>query len=173
MRVFLQAKSWQMFLLIFVPMILPTFMAPLSSGLLVFQVTTIAWMFIVVGWLYSVGIAANNKVPDELRRNPTLYRFGLMFAIIYMCAVQFFFIGSLEAGKPPEPPAWLIPAHLLSMFFLFYGLLFTAKQFTTCEQQKNAKFLEHSGPFFLFWFCPLGVWFLQPKINDLFANKNA
>jgi len=173
MNIFLRAKSWQMFLLIIAPMLLPAFIAPLGGGMLIFQISTIVWMAVLVGWLYSVGIASNNYAPEELRKNPVMYKFGFLFAVIYMFAAQFLIFGAFEAGGPPKPPVWFFPAHLLSMFFMFYGLWFTAKQFVTCDRKEKVKFLQYSGPFFLFWFSPIGVWFLQPKINELFASKNA
>jgi hypothetical protein len=69
-------------------------------------------------------------------------------------------------------PTWIFPLHLTSMVGMFYGLWFTAKQFTTYQHGRDVSFLEYSGPFFLFWFSPIGVWFLQPKVNQL-PDRNA
>jgi hydrogenase maturation factor len=36
---------------------------------------------------------------------------------------------------------------------------------------RTVSFYDYAGPFFLWWFFPLGIWFVQPRINRLFANS--
>jgi hypothetical protein len=31
-------------------------------------------------------------------------------------------------------------------------------------------FYDFSGPFFLLWFFPIGIWIIQPRINRLFTD---
>lgn len=63
----------------------------------------------------------------------------------------------------------IIPV-LLVMICLFYILSFVARSLTAVERQKQVTFYEYAGAFFLVWFYPIGIWFIQPKINALFAN---
>jgi hypothetical protein len=53
------------------------------------------------------------------------------------------------------------------VFCIFYCFYFTAKTFKTAELQKEVSFNDFVGEFFLVWFSPIGVWILQPKINQL------
>lgn len=66
--------------------------------------------------------------------------------------------------------------HLFSMFCLFYCLYFVAKTIKTAELQKETSFGDFAGEFFLIWFYPIGIWFIQPKINriakSLTSNQN-
>lgn len=42
-----------------------------------------------------------------------------------------------------------------------------AKTIKIVEVQKSVKFVDFAGEFFLLWFFPIGIWFLQPKIKKL------
>jgi hypothetical protein len=57
--------------------------------------------------------------------------------------------------------------HLLSMVCIFLGLRFAAKTMKSVELGRMAKFGDYAGEFFLIWFSPIGVWFLQPRLNKL------
>jgi hypothetical protein len=54
------------------------------------------------------------------------------------------------------------------MFCIFYCFYFTAKVLKTVELQKPVTFNDYAGEFFLIWFFPIGIWFIQPRINRLF-----
>jgi hypothetical protein len=56
---------------------------------------------------------------------------------------------------------------------MFYALWFTAKQFMSLQRQEALTFIDYSGPFFLLWFFPIGIWFIQPKVNSILGEKNA
>ncbi len=168
MGFFLKAKSWQLFLIFMVVMLSqPLFMVMLSNPKIAIGISTAFFTLVLVGWLWSIGIASNNLLPDPLKKSTRLYSSGLVFASLY--ALLFGFVLSPAKGFP----AYIIPLHLLSMCFMFYALWFTAKQFTTLQRQETVNFFEFSGPFFMLWFFPIGVWFMQPRVNKLLGEKNA
>ena len=68
---------------------------------------------------------------------------------------------------------FIIPLHLFSMFCIFYCLYFVAKTYKTAELQREVSFGDFVGEFFLFWFYPIGVWFLQPKINEMHLDSDS
>jgi len=41
------------------------------------------------------------------------------------------------------------------------------KTLNSAEMQKEAHFSDYIGDFFLLWVFPIGVWFIQPRINSL------
>jgi hypothetical protein len=63
--------------------------------------------------------------------------------------------------------AIIFPLHFFAMFCIFYCLYFVAKTFKTVELQREVTFSDFAGEFFLFWFFPIGVWIVQPKINKM------
>lgn len=67
--------------------------------------------------------------------------------------------------------AIIVPLHLFSMFCIFYCLYFVAKTIKTAELQRETAFSDFVGEFFLIWFFPIGIWFIQPRVNQL-AERN-
>lgn len=52
-------------------------------------------------------------------------------------------------------------------FCVIYSLYFVAKTFKTVELQREVKFSDFAGEFFMIWFYPIGIWIIQPKINKM------
>jgi hypothetical protein len=63
--------------------------------------------------------------------------------------------------------AAIVPVHLFSMFCMFYCLYFISKELKAVEWQRPVTFSVYTGEFFLIWFFPIGIWFIQPRINKL------
>ena len=59
--------------------------------------------------------------------------------------------------------------HLVATFCMFYNLYFVAKSLKLVELQRPVGFYDYSGPLFLLWFFPAGIWVVQPRINRLYA----
>lgn len=172
MRLFLTLKHWQLFILIMIPMLMPQFMIMDSGDFKWFGAITALWGIIIFGWIYSVGNEANKRLPNQFKKNDLIFKIGFLIALVYMALMAFLIFPNLEISESPGPyPTWAIPLHIASMFGIFYGLWFTSKQFTTLQRGESVKFIDFSGPFFLFWFAPIGVWFLQPRINQVFNDK--
>ncbi|MDH4471219.1 MAG: hypothetical protein QE487_01355 [Fluviicola sp.] len=76
-------------------------------------------------------------------------------------------------GEPPNL-TWAIPLfillflmHFFAMFCIIYVLYFIAKTLKSVELQREAHFSDYIGEFFLIWFFPVGVWFIQPRVNRI------
>ena len=176
MKILLKLKAWQMFVLILLPMLAPGYVLNKTDSFNIFLVVMIIWLLVIVSWMYTVGATANSLLPSHLKKNITIYRLGFIAPLLYTIFMFLYVMPNLQINPDTKGfplPTWVIPLHLISVFGMFYGLWFTAKQFVTLQKLKEVKFIDYSGPFFLFWFSPLGVWFLQPKINELFNSKKA
>ena len=132
------------------------------------------------GWFYAVGISLNKKLPTSAPMRLGLFKAALLVPAIYILAILLVlvnrFIGIPVSNNPGLAIfAVVIPLHLLSMVGIFYCLYFNAKELKTVELQRPVKFEDFIGEFFLFWFYPVGVWIIQPKLNKIFhseANAN-
>ena len=129
---------------------------------------TIVFALLYFGWLCSVAIACSKALPLSLYSSPKPMLVSLAYALIYLVINGKFF-----SGTHGQPPSYIFLFHLGAMAAIFYSLGFTAKQLAKLEQQQKVSFFSYSGPFFLFWFFPIGVWFIQPKVNQLLAGENA
>ena len=194
---FLRAKHWQLFLLTFgLPMIfqfimMGTMFAGMGAGVeadpsalfnffAVFPVLMIIFVGTFFGWLWSIAIGLQNKIPANVKMKTSTFKVFffipityMLFIFIGMTTIMSGFSGIFGSGEDPNAGlvagsmAIILPLHFFSMFCIFYCLYFVSKTFKTVELQRETTFSDYAGEFFLIWFYPIGVWVLQPKINKL------
>ena len=150
---FLRAKHWQLFLLLVVT----------GAAGLVWSVFLIALaMLCFAAWLWSMGRFLSSMRPQSLRLKTGFFRFALIYPVLYTCASAPFF---------PNPPmfAVFLLLQVLAMACLIYVMYFVSKNLAMVETGKPARFYDYAGRFFLLWCYPIGIWFIQPRINRLYA----
>lgn len=191
---FLKAKHWQLFLLTFgIPMIFqfvmigsmisnignesnpdPTLM---FNYMKFFPIMMIIFMGVFFGWFWAVAIGLQKKVPENIKMKVKKFKIFFFIPMAYILFISIFMGGAMnglmESGTPPSNGVIgglvgiIFPLHLFSMFCIFYSLYFVAKTYKTVELQKEVKFSDFAGEFFLIWFYPVGIWIVQPKINKM------
>ena len=191
---FLRAKHWQLFLLLFgVPMlfqfVIMTSMisnieasgspnpAMMFDQMKFFPLIMVVYMAVFFSWFWSMAIGLQAKVPEGVKMKVKKFKIFFFIPLCYMTLIMFFmgfvFNGIADGTEDPSGALFgglvmiIFPLHLLSMFCMFYILYFAAKTVKTVELQREVKFSEFAGEFFLLWFYPIGVWIVQPKINKM------
>jgi len=181
MDIFLKGKAWQVFLLLVaVPFgfqaVLMSFLVSSDSPnpeliLKVMPVIMLVFMGIFLLWFWSLGVGINQRISTEFKPKSKLFKFSIIYSAIYALIFQAFFTLAANESNPGGAMVVILPMHLLGMFCMFYALYFVAKNIATFENEKTVKFSEFSGPFFLLWFFPIGIWLLQPRINRIYTNN--
>jgi hypothetical protein len=182
MQIFLKWKAWQIFLLIVVfpfatqSLIMKALInsQELETGLLFNVMPLIMLIFIGIYllWFWSLGTELNKIVPEDIRLKVSRFKFGIKFCAIYMVVFQMFFIATANGYGSSTYMSWIIIPHLVAMYFMFYSIYFISKNLVAFENNKNDKSKSSKVTFFLMWFFPLGIWFVQPRINKMYAAKN-
>jgi len=186
---FLKAKHWQIFLMTFgLPFIIQILTAPMvflgndpMIMMRVFPVIMILCIGGLLGWFWSIGAGLQSEVPGNVKMKVKKFKILLITPLIYILlisiAMSTIFNGVFETVREPDTSLMggllgvIIPLHLFSMFCIFYCLYFVAKTFKTVELQREVTFSDFAGEFFLFWFFPVGIWIIQPKINKMIENE--
>ncbi len=132
-------------------------------------------------WFYTLGTNLHRRLPTDVKMNSLLFKIFLtIFAIstLLLCYFLYHFysniIPSAAQGHPPyiSPLIILIiPLQFFSVFCIFYCMYFVAKSLKSIELQREAVFGEYIIEIILILFLIVGIWFLQPKINNLFAEE--
>ncbi len=151
--------------------VLPTlivYMLRFSFTKLLIATIALFMMIVVFGWLYSLGSWSNAQLPDNLKKTVLPYALGLATPIIYLMLVIILYFPLLESGTPPPPPSWMMPMHFLSMLGVFYGIWFSARQYMALQRGHEVDFMIFSSTFLMMWIFPLGIWIIQPSVNELF-----
>lgn len=191
----LTAKHWQLFILTFgvqmlvqIAMMGYFFSAMISNDfeqnpflifdlLKYFPIVMILLMIVYLAWIYSVSVGLQSKVPSNVSMKVKKFKIFFFIPIVYNILFMIGFslwISSMNHQAPLDNfvhfenffPIFF-PVNLFAMFCSLYTIYFTAKTIKTVELQREVKFGEFVGEFFLIWFYFIGVWILQPKINKM------
>jgi len=194
MSTLLRAKHWHLFVLVYgFPLVLQILLiAAIFNGIsdagsrssnlffnLYFTVSpfiTVIFMTILMGWIYSIGVGLQREIPDHLRRPTRFFKLTIIFPVIYFAAAFAFVFNRMALtflSSYVDGFAIILPLHLFAMFCMVYMLYYSAKTLKTAELQRETSFTDFAGEFFLIWFFPIGIWFLQPKINKLVRPVSA
>ncbi|ASS47891.1 MAG: hypothetical protein A3D31_01660 [Candidatus Fluviicola riflensis] len=130
-------------------------------------------------WQWSVGTGLQAYLHPDTRLR--VKRFKIFFFIPWIYMGAFLLVATIIStqirssnGDESSGLAWAIPLfilaflmHFFSIFCIIYTLYFVAKTLKSVELQREAHFSDYIGEFFLIWFFPVGVWFIQPRINRI------
>jgi hypothetical protein len=182
MKILLKIKHWQLFLILFG---LPfgfqiIFISSMIGGhsdflfnyFIFFPFLMVLYIAIFFGWFWSIAVGLQYKVPADVKMKVGRFKIFFFTPLIYILfIVGFMFIG-FGTGHQPHPGifALIVPLHLFSMFCMFHNLYFVSKTIKTIELQREVIFSDFAGEFFLIWFFPIGIWFIQPKLNKFAEN---
>ena len=193
---FLRAKHYQIFLLtIGIPFIFQfsvvLYLMPTVNGggeiddetlfsiIKVFPVLMMVFMGVIFGWLYSIGIGLQSKLPEDVKMKVGKFKIFFFIPLVYISLISMgmiFLLSNIAFLAGTFAPGVMILVffliHTFSMFCIFYVLYFAAKTFKTVELQKEVRFSEFAGEFFMLWIFPIGVWILQPKINKMMEEED-
>lgn len=182
---FLKAKHWQIFLVtIGLPLIIEIIAIPImisgnnpSVFIRFMPIIMIFFMFGFFGWFWAIATGLQYKVPEGVKMKVKKFKVFFFIPLIYIIS-SFVSMGiilgngsettqKLNDGQVLEVIGLIVPLHLFSMFCIFYCLYFVAKTYKTVDLQREVTFSDFAGDFFLFWFFPVGIWIIQPKINKM------
>jgi hypothetical protein len=173
-NVFVRARRWQIFVgaatlaLVAQVLMLRTMFLPGNDTAKVPLAVIIALgacAIYLALWLWSVGAFLHSIVESRLRLNLNVFRMAVIFPLIYAPV----FAASLYSLRPA---LFLIifPLHLFATFSVFCSFRFVSKSLALVERASPVSFPDYRGSFLGLWFFPVGVWFIQPRINRLYAG---
>jgi hypothetical protein len=168
MKKILTLPAWQVFLLLIIPCFFP-------DETLVGTILTIIWAAFIAYCIYFLGASLYQKLPAGHDLKIKRFHFNLLFPVVYLTIVSILFRGGYEINQNDyQEYGWtlaiILPLHLFTMYCIFYTIWFIAKCIATIENNKMVGFDSYAGNFFLIWFFPIGVWFIQPKVRKIFSE---
>lgn len=156
MNYLLKIKHWQLFAIMLLPtMFLNSFV---TESVSICDLIGSIWLLAVyLLWLYSIG----NIKYDE-KGSSMLFKGCFSYSIIYAV----FILYTYNIGMS-NFPYWHIPIHILALIASFYILYFATNVFVSHRKLNYDIGVDFLSTFILFWFFPIGLFFLQPKLNDI------
>jgi hypothetical protein len=175
---FLRAKHWQVFVLTWGAYLVGTMAlvvsvpeGPIENPLRVGLVTEVVMLpFIVcfMGWLWSMGSFLFSISEPSLKLSIHYFRFAIVFPTLYLLTALPFFL-----SRDSTVEAIILPLHLLAVFCLLYVIYFVSKSLVIAEKCEAVTFNDYALSLFLLFFSLIGIWLIQPRINRLYARRDA
>jgi uncharacterized membrane protein YeiH len=161
MNFFLKSSTPLIFFVLILPMIVNA-MIPMEnmSSFLVILFGAIE-MIVLLTWFYAIGSAFYNKLRDKGKLNFRIFQISAITPILALL------VGGLIRDSLKNNPSVILIISLLALFAIFYCINFAAKVIAIFERNQSVGFADYADNFFLLWFFPIGVWFIQPKIQKL------
>jgi hypothetical protein len=168
MRFILKLRHWQIFsLAIGLPILADIFgkFQGRQTGAIavIIGMMTASTLF---GWIWSIANELHKKLP--IGNNFKLWRFktSLLFALALL--VFLFWADENEVFMDSDTFLFLsLPGIAIYLALMIHSVLFAAKILRSVELRRVAKMEEYAGDAFLIWMAPLGVWLIQPRLNNL------
>ena len=117
-------------------------------------------LLIYILWPLLVGKALMEYLPPKISLSEAFFILNW-----FIVAVEFFAVAIIYPGETLTFTG--LPA--LLFFYALYAAVqsmsFPGKVLRSIEKKREANFGEYIGDFFLIFFLPIGIWFLQPRIN--------
>jgi hypothetical protein len=102
----------------------------------------------------------------EFQSELWVFRTALLCPLVVYASL--FILAFTTSAQIPQQA--ILPLHLLALISFLYLQIFVSKNLVSAETGKSASFSAYLGTSLLIWFWPIGVWFVQPRINRLFAH---
>ena len=188
MKILLRLKHWQLFIMLIAAPLVMDFVYITTTifsntnrkvMMTVFLSVIIFSLCMFFAWFYALGTSLYKKLPAREEMSLTKFKICLYIPVTFVLFICLFMISVINnpgTGEGfPGIGIWilaiLIPIDLFSVYCIFYCLYFNAKVLKAVEQQSPVEFSDYVGEFFSFLFFPIGIWFIQPRVNSLFDNK--
>jgi hypothetical protein len=167
MPTILTIRHWQIILLIFALMLPFGITVQLLSHFLPYRWASSFFDLLSLGLLVSYPFLVWNKL-NTLLRGETLYERTERKSMIILIAL----VGAAQIVRmafPYQPPRYVAAGVFVISFTLLCAA--PAKQLKSIELKRNAGVWEYVPEAFLFFMWPLGVLWLQPRVNEVQGRR--
>jgi hypothetical protein len=160
MKSILKLKHWQVFIILILGLFIGNF--EIEGNPTLTTILLLVGMTIYFSWILLVGHGLYQFLPDKIELNYNLF---LINSFIWLTAYIIVMVISDGQGMTFSGVE-AIPGFYVFFTFLHF-LMFPARTLKSIEKDKKADIGECIGDFFLIVFLPIGIWFLQPRINKV------
>jgi hypothetical protein len=140
------------------------------------EVAAILFLLIwfAAGWYFwDLGELLDGRLAVGTQLNFRRYRIGVVFILLFPAVFIWFPQDEfLLSNYTHTEYGWrwaMIPFQLAFGYFAFYNLYFLSKALSDMRKERGMK--EHIAEYLLlFWFFPIGIFLLKPKIDSVLGG---
>jgi len=170
MKEIIRLKHWQVFSIIaigyIISYVLPTTNFEIGSitSLELAAIATIITLILLFSYTLTIGLYLNN-----IKDNPYHFRNWVLIIAILCCILGYSYL-SLQRLKLDNEfiPFWIgFISTPLTFWGVYYAYYSVAKSLKSIELDREAKFSECIIDAITIFMLPIGVWFIQPRLNRI------
>ena len=166
MKSVLTAKHWQIFLFLMFAMVLGNFTVEGQS--LLNTISKIIGAVILLAWPFILGLELYRYLPERIELGNTLIIINGL--LIILSAIALVIISNGQEMNYSGSGLKALPVFYF-IFAILHILFFPGKVLRSIELGHKASFGDYIGYGVLIWFWPIGIWFLQPKVNKVVKEQ--
>ena len=179
MNLILRAKHWQIFIVVFfipsllivVGLLCYNFYGSLTSLFYMIPTGLALSQIVIYAWLWIVGKTISDNVEGQklfktLIKIPCFVILLILFFWLFLTLrISFGFFST--ANILFASLFVILPVQFVFVVSLIYCFYFVARSLKQFETKQKPKFEEFFKEFILILIFPVGIWFLQPRINRI------
>jgi peptidoglycan/LPS O-acetylase OafA/YrhL len=160
MTFILKLRHWQVFPIILLGAILYGFTFIGHETLT--TISTVAGGVILFSWTLLTGHALYQILPERIKLNYNLFLLNSFISLTAFLTIRIVYEGQDFSfdGFAALPGFYFV-------FACLHFLIFPVRALRSIEKGTKASVSECIGDFLLIVFLPIGIWFLQPRINKV------
>ena len=123
-------------------------------------------------WVWCIGHISNACCEHRLRRGNRLFNLAFPIPLVYLVFSMEAWPRLVQSGRTSGALSVIMFLHFICVFLVFYGLAQSAMRLRTAESGDHAGFWRSIGAMLLIWYFPIGVWFIQPRLQALIRKAS-
>jgi hypothetical protein len=172
---FLRARHWQIFALlcgtyicgqVAIPIVLPSLALKDLKDALLAEAAMLPFIICFMGWFWAIGSLLYNSVEPNGRADFGGFHFATVFLAVFLTTALPIFVNA--TGNVAGVLGILTFLAGLSLIYICY---FVARTLASIDKRREIGLNDYIGPLVLLCFAPIGVWVIQPQINQLYAKS--
>jgi hypothetical protein len=174
----LRTKHWQVFLLAWGPhafSILQLIFAPKTIG----DNFLLWFLLLIVGttnsfiWAWRVMVEMKRMYPTNILAFKIAYWIPAISILVFIAELTYNFL--IHKRAPSKINSLMVWATIgiLSLVCIAFGLLFIGRMLKAVELKRTPTVREHLFESIVMLVPPIGVWIVQPRLNEIYANQKA
>ncbi|MGB3800382.1 MAG: hypothetical protein WA952_11265, partial [Lewinella sp.] len=126
---------------------------------------------VMYGWTWAVGHGLQKRMPREFRRS-TIGFGAILITLVVLCLSSFAYSGDIllivDESSTFTLLFWtVLPLLMVWMISHLYCAIYVADLLITAEEEREPTTDELIHLSLLIWLFPVGIWIVQPRINQL------
>ncbi len=173
MDILFKLKHWQAFIILIIPYIIGMvswsdyFSFGQTTALNISATSIVIFLSLFFFWIMSIGLVLNKIQENQYRLKKWILIPSILISIVGYANLNFERLKIEQITVPYSISMILTPFVLFGVLYIFINI---PRSLKSAELGRKVIFTEWILYSLLIFFFPIGVWFIQPRLNRIYTN---